>query len=99
MQKEAYKYLGIMPGDFWNLTLKEYNLMIESNIEKREEDIELINGIITKVAFKVGLANRLKRLDYKHLEDKKSTKVEGNAMSIDEHKNYMDELEKRFNKK
>lgn len=73
--------------------------MIDSYREKREEDYELINSLIVKAAFKIEYAHRMKRLDANKLIDKKKKIVEGNAMSEEEHQEYMDKLNKRFNKK
>lgn len=73
-------------------------MMMESYSENLEEEYEYHNSMITKLAFKIGVATAKvqskKGLRYKDLEDKKP--VKGKAMSIDEHDQLKKELEKRF---
>lgn len=99
MQEIAYSYLGLKPNEFWSLTLKEWDLMLKGYQKKKEEDVEIVDTFVTKLAFKTEYAHRMKRLEYKKLEDRKPKHVEGEAMSVEDHKAYMEELEKEFNKK
>jgi hypothetical protein len=38
LQKVAYGFLDLQPGQFWVLTLKEFNLMCEGNKMKEERE-------------------------------------------------------------
>lgn len=69
--------------------------MIEGYLENREKNVELINSFVTKLAFKIGLANRLKRLNYKKLEDKK-TKNNVKLVNKDEHKKLINYIENKI---
>lgn len=72
--------------------------MLEVEDEKIEEKYEYENEMLTKLAFKIGVAfikaNSKKGLRYKDLQDKK--KVTGKAMTVEEHEKLKDELDKKF---
>jgi Phage tail assembly chaperone protein, TAC len=81
-------FLDLSPSVFWDMTPREFSLKLEGFME-REAYIAILHR----------RANNEKKVSMESLlgRSKASTKP-GNVISIDEHKNFISELEQRFAK-
>lgn len=78
MMRYAYAYLDIKPADFWDLTLAEYNVMMEGykirEYKEREKNAEHALWVMSPHVGKKGKLPTIEKLIGKHPEDKEEDK-------------------------
>lgn len=92
MQKIAYGFLKLQPHEFWRLTPKEYQLMVEGY---KEYDYTIMQKVAQLASWVT--APHLKRpIPPEKLLGKKDENKGKKRTTPEETKNYLDELEAEF---
>ena len=92
MQKIAYGFLNLQPHEFWRLTPKEYNLMVEGY---KEYDYTIMQKV-AQLASWVTAPHLKNPVSPKKLLDAGNNKKDRRRTTPEETKKYLDELEAEF---
>lgn len=97
MQKFAYGTLGLKPGEFWELTPREFRLMADGFAEEEKRRFENLHHLLAWHAANVmNASGNLKRpVSVEKLLGKKSRK-QGKTLTPEEQKAELERLKKLF---